>query len=338
MQIHCGQYTVSEEVGKMKVIKDSSGSALVWVLVICIIFAILGMAIGWVALSMNNRSINNNIQQQTYFTARSAVDAVYNQLGGEIKEDEDSFSKYLSEHLLSNECSIYIDNMGFNENMGVCSLKGSYDQKEKVVTLSGTAHKGSMEDTVVLTVKMETTAKENIWPNESLGTKLNSKNDKKLVNNIGKDNFIYCLGESNEDVDKLDFFPENKNKAIFIYIKQGKTLTINEMKNWEDSSPDVFVYLEKDATLYFDLKNNDSTIFPLYINGYTGSTIKINPENKNVTVYGLSGATVTEGRVNVDESKKIPPSGYGPTGVPATGEESGVKTDKWTKIQYTSGN
>ena len=82
-----------------KKLNSTSGSALIWVLAICIIFAVLGMAIGWVALSMNNRSINNNIQQQTYFTARSAVDTVYNQLGGEVKEGEDNFSKYLNEHL-----------------------------------------------------------------------------------------------------------------------------------------------------------------------------------------------------------------------------------------------
>ena len=316
-------------------IKNTSGSALVWVLVLCIIFAILGMAIGWVALSMNNRSVNNNSRQQTYFTARSAVDAVFNQLGGEVKSDEDNFSKYLNEHLLSNEDYIYIKDMGFDESMGKCSLKGIYDKEEKVVALSATAQKGEMEDTVVLTAKRETTSLENIWPNKTLAMTLNS--NKKLINNLGKDNFIYYLNESN-DVDKLDFFPKNMNEAIFIYVKENQELTINKISNWKESCPDIFIYLEKDATLAIDLKDNATVDFPFYINGYTGSNIRITPGNKEITVYGLSGATITEGKIKVDESKKIPPSGYGPTGVPATGEESGVKTDKWTKIQYSSGS
>ena len=61
----------------MKAINNKQGSALVWVLVICLIFGLLGIAIGWVALSMNRRSIKNDNLNQSYFTALSTANSVF---------------------------------------------------------------------------------------------------------------------------------------------------------------------------------------------------------------------------------------------------------------------
>ena len=101
---------------KMKKLKqDQSGSALVWVLIIGIVLVILIWAITWVALAINNRTINNNLKQQAYFTARSAVDAIYNQIGS-----TNEIGQYIEKNVLSKESEDLIpivSDMGFEKVM-----------------------------------------------------------------------------------------------------------------------------------------------------------------------------------------------------------------------------
>ncbi|MEG1618755.1 MAG: hypothetical protein RR335_04245 [Eubacterium sp.] len=319
---------------------NNKGSALVWVLTICIIFSLLGVAIGWIALSMNNRSVNNNLKQQTYFTARSAVDAVFEQLNGDPTEN--ASTKYLQDNLLfGDKHEVIINDMGFEDSMGKCSLKGNYNPDKKEVTLTATAKKGDMEDTVTLTAK-PTKAGAN-WPNKrygrdlengtSLGGTLTDEERKK-----GKVSFVYCLNKTDTDPRTLTFDNNIKTDAIFIYVKENTTLKIKSIEKWDKVKPDVFIYLEKGAELSFNVGDSGSTVFPFYVNtlaGHTGS--KITNSNKNtLTVYNYSGNLEIEDTIKKDSSKEIPGSGYSAIGTPTEGKIEGIKVATWEKIKYSA--
>ncbi|MEG1107103.1 MAG: hypothetical protein RSE20_10270 [Eubacterium sp.] len=316
---------------------NNKGSALVWVLTICIIFSLLGVAIGWIALSMNNRSVNNNLKQQTYFTARSAVDAVFEQLNGDPTEK--ASTKYLQDNLLAGEKKITITDMGFEKSMAdSCEVHGTYNPEAKEVTLTGTAKKGAMEDTVILTAELSKAKNQNLWPNIRYGytfSLIDSTNptSPKLIGNIGEENSVYYVNKSIEKASPLSFSESNRHHAIFIYVKEGITLKINEIKNWETTKPDVFVYLANGSCLSFE--GSKETEFPLYISGDTGSKVALK-NAQEVKVYGLSGASVTDG--TIENLKKTPKSGYGAIGKPAKDKESGMKADVWTKLKYTTDN
>ncbi|MGL4284364.1 hypothetical protein [Eubacterium aggregans] len=113
-------------------VKEQKDSALVWVLVITVIFGILEMAIGWVALSMNKRSFNNFELTQSYFTVRSAVDSVLENLNHydtsfsgsikteleyktEIEKYNNDLSGYLYKNLVNGNKSVDFKNF-FNLN------------------------------------------------------------------------------------------------------------------------------------------------------------------------------------------------------------------------------
>ncbi len=85
----------------MKRKNSQKGSALIWVLVISVIFLILGLSLGWVALSMNNRSLKNDELQESYFTARSAVDAILKNLSGYTDDDSKTTYNYLHANLIN---------------------------------------------------------------------------------------------------------------------------------------------------------------------------------------------------------------------------------------------
>ncbi|MEG0377272.1 MAG: hypothetical protein RR614_02230 [Eubacterium sp.] len=321
--------------GKMLNYNNNKGSALVWVLVICIIFAILGMAIGAIALSMNNRSINNNLRQQTYFTARSAVDTIFEQLNGDPKKYP--FSEYLQDHLLSNEKKVEIADMGFSEDMGDCSVEATYDVDKKLVTIKATAKKGGQEEVVVLTAKHTRSTSNNKWPNEKYAVSLVNDKDQ-VINPLGEDNFVYILDKDKETIGNGELIISDKSKyqAIFIYIKAGSTLTLKDFEGGA-SEPEVFIYIANGGTLAFNA-NKDGVTFPFYINGEPGSKVDIG-NKKTITVYGESGVTVTDGgTLKVAEGKEIPQSGYPPIGKPGEGGESGIITDTWAKEIYTDGN
>ncbi|WP_195269852.1 hypothetical protein [Eubacterium sp. 1001713B170207_170306_E7] len=313
-----------------KRLSDQSGSALVWVLVICIIFGLLGIAIGSVALSMNNRSIKNNLHQQTYFTARSAVDAFFVQLNGDTSDNPTTALLY--QKLIEDGGHAFeVENIDFEDTMGNCSLKATYDVNAKEVTLTATASKGDMTDTVTLKAKYKGNQDGEIWPSKESGIKLNA-NGGGLVPNLGKDSQVYCLEKSNTKGDTLNFFANNKRKAIFIYVLEGQTLTINNINQWDKTEPDVFIYLEKDAVLKFELKNNAETTYPIYINGDNSAEI-IYEGNSQISIYNINTVKYNHNEKirNLGYTTKTKKSGYNPNGKPASEEN-----DVWQKIAYST--
>lgn len=232
---------------------DCSGSALVWVLVICLIFGILGMAIGWVALSMNNRSVKNNVLNQNYFSSRSAVDTIFSRLNGFSNNDDKKLYDDLYKNLVNGEQKIQIDNV-FEDvpEMSNCTVNGEYTKG--MVKLTATTEKGNEKDNVTLWAKRKIIGEE--WPSEAwasplpkatgtggsaqiiIGTKNSVTNED--AENKDIDVAVYTLGDDKEAETKIEgkltigkYLDDGKNisekKAVFIYIKKNAILTMKGM-------------------------------------------------------------------------------------------------------------
>jgi len=79
--------------------QKQAGSALIWVVVAGVIFAIMGTSIAWMAVSMNKRTVNNYILRQSYFSSRSAVDTIYECINGYDTNTEKLYD-FLSDHVV----------------------------------------------------------------------------------------------------------------------------------------------------------------------------------------------------------------------------------------------
>ncbi|SDX34058.1 pilus assembly PilX N-terminal domain-containing protein [Eubacterium barkeri] len=227
-------------------LNSTAGSALIWVLVLCIIFAILGTAIAWVALSMNKRSVTNYVLRQDYFTSRSALDTCMNELNG-LAEDQsynNSFNAYLNANLVNGNKKIVItDFFGTAgatkpqiKNMGKCTVDGNYSKG--IITLNavtGTASEGK----VSLTAYRKVDDKNLYWPNARWAVELPVSNDKFTVggddpnfkdeDNVVKDVAIYKVTTNQTGTLEITKDVKTEKKAIFIYVQPGVTLTINNI-------------------------------------------------------------------------------------------------------------
>lgn len=172
----------------MKTINNKQGSALVWVLVICLIFGILGVAIGWVALSMNRRSIKNDNLNQSYFTALSVADSVFNGLNG--YEDGNKASEDFYHNLYKN---LVYGNIVKNENyfikyddvlntsdatneenvagMGKCNVEASMSMGK--VKITATAIVNDISDTVILDAYRK--PESIVWPAKEWASEIDPK-------------------------------------------------------------------------------------------------------------------------------------------------------------------
>ena len=93
----------------MQVMKpNNKGSALVWALVVTFVLVILIGSMLTAAFSHYTRSLNNNYEKQAYFTSRSVVDA----LSDEIKSGTANGNAILS-NLVNVGDIINIDNISF---------------------------------------------------------------------------------------------------------------------------------------------------------------------------------------------------------------------------------
>ena len=326
---------------KMKKLKqDQSGSALVWVLIIGIVLVILIWALSWVAHAINNRTINNNLTQQAYFTARSAVDAIYNQIGS-----TNEIGQYIEKNVLSKESEDLIpivSDMGFEKVMADnCSVAGKY--KEGQLTLMATAEKsGQIQNVELVIQRVKNSGGEGKWPSMENGIALDKDqgNGKiELEENIGEKGWVYVLNKTNtngagkQHWDELEIYEDNTHPAIFIYVKADQTLSLKEVDDWSDAKikPDIFIYLENTATL--DIKAGEE--YPFFINGATGSKIVVSNDNdhKSAKIYNFSGATV-EGNLEIATPQKTPNSNYPIISTPSDGTSGGVELNKWEKVQY----
>lgn len=210
----------------MRTLTNKQGSALVWVLVICLIFGILGVAIGWVALSMNRRSIKNDNLNQSYFTALSVADSVVNGLNG--YEDGNKESKAFYDNLYKN---LVYGNRVSNQDyfmkyedvlnttdatdeknvagMGKCNVEASMSMGKAKITSTATVN----DTTETVIVEARRSSESAIWPAREWATKIN--------------------------VD--DYKTGTKYRQI--YIGNNTSITNDEsQKNIKDGAMDVAVY------------------------------------------------------------------------------------------------
>lgn len=342
---------------------NEKGSALVWVLVICVVFAFLGMAIGAIALSMNNRSIKNNSQQQAYFTARSGLNAVVESLNGDPVKYP--FSAYLYNNLINGTHSIVIENIFENigitdnadeiEGIGKCRIEGSYIKGE--VTLKATAEAGGQTEKMTLTARRNQdggTWPAKVWGNllKESGVKekieIGSIKDRKYNESI-KDEEKYLIdfvvyqvnaGDESAHKGKLSIVDDTTtnnfpNQAIFIYVNGSETLEIDGIENWdEDYGPDIFVYLNSGATL--NLKSQES-IYPIYISA--GTTAKVNIlDGTKAEVFHINGdLTAVDKNIKFAETstkvpERIPTSNYNYSA--NIDPDNGARISKWDVVKY----
>lgn len=235
-------------------LNNNRGSALVWVLVICLIFGILGMAIGWVALSMNNRSIKNNNINQAYFTARSGVDAIYSQLNGYPKgTDEDkSLYKELNNSLINGDKNVEYKNIfADTPEMKICNVTGTMSKgMVKLTAKAGNevAYKDSegndktkLEDseTVTLWAYRKIGSNGTNWPSKAWASDMPKKENEKYYILGGNDSLKYpdidvavYHVKKDQKLNGTIQIAKNKDtekKAIFIYIEDGGSLKIEGM-------------------------------------------------------------------------------------------------------------
>lgn len=228
-------------------LKNTRGSALIWVLVLCIIFAILGTAIAWVALSMNKRSVTNYVLRQDYFTSRSALDTCVNELNGlaEGQSYNNSFNAYLNDHLVNGDKKMVItDFFGTAgatkpeiKNMGKCTVDGNYSKGTITLNaVTGTASEGK----VSLTAYRKVDDTNLNWPNARWAAELPVSNGMFALgggnpnfqneDNVVKDVAVYKVTTNQAGTLEITKDTNTEKKAIFIYVQPGVTLTINDVK------------------------------------------------------------------------------------------------------------
>lgn len=255
---------------KIRVVsKNNQGSALAWVLVICLIFAVLGAAIGWVALSMNNRSIKNDNLNQAYFTALSGANTIYSRLNGYTSEKSDSAlyndlyqNLVYGNKLKDKDYSLKYDDIFKNSdtvNMGTCDVEAVMTQGKAQFTSTAT-YNGSTE-TVILQAYRNPEGY-TTWPAEEWASTLEEADPSGAI----------CVGQNASITNELS--EENVRKGLMdvaVYkVEKGKdlkgklticrdsqSLSGEKTENLEKRA--VFIYLEENTTL--TLTGMDYAIF-----------------------------------------------------------------------------
>jgi Tfp pilus assembly protein PilX len=317
--------------------KETKGAALVTVLVLCIIFAILGVAIGWVALSMNKRSVNNYTLKQDYFTSRSALETVVNQLNGfdENTTYDNSMTKWLDDTLIygTGKAITMPDFFGTAsgstddniKTMGACTVTGYYrNGKIDLHAVTGTGKEGK------ITASLCRESSNTNWPSRYWASNLTQSTPLSVGKNTssddkcsGQDVAVYQVSGNVSGTLEISQNDTSEKKAIFIYVQNGATLQIDGVKtdstaakknwfagnedDWNNSyGPDVYIFLEgtksSPATLKFTKSNDTNNPYPLYIAGTSkdGSVVSNTTGNKIQVYYCDDG---TDGTVNSGSAK-----------------------------------
>lgn len=310
----------------MNLYKNNKGSALVWVLVLCIIFAILGVSLGWVALSMHKRSIDNNTRTQEYYTARSACDIMYGYLNGDTSN---LLSQNLKYNLVNNTTKInrdsvtdvhgekydYVINDFFgNAKEGTADISTFqnnyvivyYKYEAGIVTI----------DSQIFALKTENNTRSqadtNIIEEIKLTARRKTEGDKWpsldwAVNNSGKVNTLTSTGELisvggvadrpvNEDI---DFTAYECTSSI-----SGKLQIIDDASNtqYKNGNQAIFIYVDagqnannlNNLTLtgVYDWNENYGPDIFVYLNQY--STLTLTDTSINYPIY-VNGDTSNSG-------------------------------------------
>lgn len=119
------------------------GVAIAWVTIMIVVLMIVVGAILTLALGYFNRSVANNAKQQTYFTARSAIDAVTQEL---VSYPDGALSVALNE--MEGPGSIALGMMTGKTELGDCSVR-LIKGEDGTAYIEAVAVRGGQSDTVV---------------------------------------------------------------------------------------------------------------------------------------------------------------------------------------------
>lgn len=139
------------------ILRSRRGSTLIWALIMMLVLGILitgGLAI---ASSYSNRSVDQHVKKQSYYTALSVTKAVAEWLSGtsedkptENRDQLDLIRSIISDNDGGNSTTI---NTSEYASMGQCDTIISYDKDTKYVTVSSTADYNGDTSTVKATLK-----------------------------------------------------------------------------------------------------------------------------------------------------------------------------------------
>ena len=273
-------------------ITQQKGSVLTWAIVILLVLTVLVGAVLTLSLSYYTRSMNNNSLKQAYFTARSAVNAIAQELCGSV---ETANGQAMLAKLPSNGDLLEIPNIQFDNNqsdMGTCKavLKRESYHGLDTILITATATVGSQTESVSLRLQQkagfsfpdfgdatlykiaaDTTAVIYGDPNRNYYVQKDST--VKFASNANYDGIIYA--ETNAVISitqgaKFQFSGKiylqsgtiiqyNKLHKQFVgsfYAQDGSVITINDIK--------VTVMINQDGTLSFSPSHTGLTILNLF--------------------------------------------------------------------------
>ncbi|MDD4692477.1 type IV pilus modification PilV family protein [Eubacterium aggregans] len=343
--------------------KENKGSALIWVIVICIIFALMVVTMMTLAASMNKRSIQNNQNQQAYFTARSAVDVVAAQFNGDATTagpdirnalfGTDSLKAEDLETILKQNHTTTIASLQFNEMMGtVENINLDYNSKTQQIAIKATAKVNNEERTVYGDLGMETVEKGGgtvvtlpEWPSEEgatslLGTK--QGNSDKILEEIGdtEKDMVYTLSKSNQTGATQNLEAISGSKDIFIFVEDNVTLNIQGRTG--TTGPDIYIILKGANSKVVFQSPQSTTLNGLFIYGMTDENNKhmgsvlVAKTNGSVTIKGYAYVGTIGSGVTIDTTRKPQKPEYQLTeeGYTSKTEDGKITYYIWNFIQY----
>jgi len=283
----------------MKRKNSQKGSALIWVLVISVIFLILGLSLGWVALSMNNRSLKNDELQESYFTARSAVDAILKNLSGYTDDDSKTTYNYLHANLINGGKSVSFntasnDIFSNSTEMNACNVTGSICKgMVKLTATAGTesgTQLGDTRDQVTLWGKRALHTS-NAWPSESWAVDLAKYPTQAFQNNKWNNQFV--VGESTDGA-----YATNSNLDVAVYKTAGNGTTYGA-QNFNKQSVSTKLCVTKDQlrevkAIFIYVEERDTLVLSgMDYHDKTGSSNSGTSNNSQAWFWDTGGNPVT---------------------------------------------
>lgn len=170
--------------------RNQAGSALAWAMIVIMLLMVLVAAALSLSYSYTTRSFMNNAQKQAYYTAKSAVDVIADQICSK------SGSGVIMLERIKKQGDFEIADMGFDESMGECSLKAVLNQDKDKITLTATAtyQKETYELSAVLGAKKENITLTDTFFQTGIYTARESRGDIAKTTETGSDTDVYYDG------------------------------------------------------------------------------------------------------------------------------------------------
>lgn len=124
----------------MSRIRNNSGSALLWTVLVLGVLTILSTAVLTISMAYSKRNLTQGHDQQAYFTALSAVDLVAAQFSG--THPENSNQQKIVERLEKGEV-IVIDDMELPSELGTCTVTMTMEGTNQIVITADAQKSGS---------------------------------------------------------------------------------------------------------------------------------------------------------------------------------------------------